>query len=91
MNFFDNPSLRYAKDISHPRINNGQPVPLFEPVAPEGMPSINTLTGWDATADRHNRRSFARVFGREPVCGAELRAWEGNHFSKDFQWAEDSV
>ena len=86
MNPFNISGLRYVGYTSNPRVNNGQPVPLFEPVTLVGRPSINTMEGWNVTADKHNRRSFAKVFGREPVCTDELRAWEESHFSKDFQW-----
>lgn len=80
------PGTTYIGQIAHPNVNGGQPVPHFAPVdRPNG---INTQGGWNALADRVNRRSFAIVFGREPVCEAELRAWEGSHFSKDFRWCQ---
>lgn len=88
MDLFNVPGLRHVGYTSHPRVNHGQPLPLFEPVAPEGRLSINTPEGWNTAADRHNRRSFAIMFGRKPVCAAELRAWEDTDFSKDFQWQQ---
>ena len=72
---FKAPGLRYVEHISHPQINNGQPLPVFEPVAPEGRPSINTFEGWNASADRANRRSFISANGREPQNREELYAW----------------
>lgn len=85
-NPFDVPGLRYVGQVSHPQVNNGEPVPQFEPVAPEGKLSINTLEGWNKYATEGNRRAFYQVFGRKPVCDAELRAWEKSDFSKDFRW-----
>ena len=70
------PGMIRIGQISHPRVNGGQPLPLFEPIAPENHPSINTMEGWNSLADKQNRRSFAVVFGREPNNDAELRAWE---------------
>lgn len=74
-NPFDTPGLRYICEYSHPRVNHGQLVPLFEPVAPEGRPSINTLEGWTAAADRVNHKSFISANGREPRNREELYAW----------------
>ena len=91
MDLFNTPGLRYAGALSHPHVNGGEPVPVFEPVVLPGQSDINTLEGWNAQADKANSKSFRRVFGRDPVCKAEQRAWECSHFSKDFQWAEDSV
>lgn len=86
MNLYNAPSLRYVGHVSHPHVNGGQPLSMFEPVAPEGRPSINTLEGRNAIADKYNRKAFLDVFGREPSCTAELRAWEASHFSNDFRW-----
>lgn len=74
-----------------PHVSNGKPLPVFEPVIPEGRPDINTLEGWNTLANKANRRAFAADFGREPVCDAELRAWEHSHFSKDFEWDPGAV
>ena len=70
---FEAPGLRYVEHISHPQVN--QPLPVFEPVEPEGRPSINTLEGWTAAADRVNRKSFIAANGREPKNREELYAW----------------
>lgn len=67
--------LRYVRHISHPQVNDGQFLPLFEPVAPEGRPSINTLEGWNKCADDGNRRAFISTNGREPKSKEELYAW----------------
>jgi len=75
MNPYDAPGLSYVGHISHPRVNCGRPLPVFEPVAPEGSPDINTMDGWNALTDRVNRRSFLRANGREPVDDAELHSW----------------
>lgn len=69
------PGTVYIGQISHPNVNGGQPVPHF---APASCPnSINTMGGWNALADRVNRRSFLHANGREPVDDAELRSWVG--------------
>jgi hypothetical protein len=59
---FNSPALQFDGHISHPQINNGQPLPLFQPVAPEGRPSINTLDGWNqlvAETERRHREAVA--------------------------------
>ena len=86
MNPLNVPGLRYVGHVSHPRVNHGEPLPLFEPVAPEGCPDINTPEGCTAFANKYNSKAFRQVFGRDPVCTTELRAWENSHFSKDFRW-----
>ena len=72
---FKAPGLRYAGEYSHPQVNHGQPLPVFEPVAPKDRPSINSLEGWKASADAENRRSFISANGREPKSSEELYAW----------------
>ncbi len=72
---FNAPGLRYMGDLTHSHVNHGQPLPVFESVAPEGRPSINTLEGWNAAADRVNRKSFISANGREPKNKEELDAW----------------
>ena len=42
------PGLRFVGYASHPRVNHGEPLPLFEPVAPKDRPSINTVEGRNA-------------------------------------------
>ena len=81
-NPFNCPGLRYTGDISCENINDGTPLPVFEPVVQEGHPDINTLDGWNALCDRANRRSFIRIHGREPRDTAELRTWEEQFFAK---------
>ena len=67
------PGTVYIGQAAHPHVNGGQAVPHF---APADRPnSINTMDGWNALADRVNRRSFLQVNGREPVDDAELRCW----------------
>lgn len=83
---FSAPGLCYVGDVSDPHVNHGQSLPMFEPVAPEGRPDINTLEGWNAMADKYNRKAFLDVFGREPSCTSELRAWESSYFASDFKW-----
>lgn len=74
-NPYEASGLCYVGEYSDQRVNNGQPLAVFEPVAPEGRPSINTLEGWKAAADRVNRKSFISANGREPENDAELSAW----------------
>lgn len=86
MNPYDTPGLRYVGHVSHPHVSNGKPLPVFEPVTPEGRPDINTLEGWTALTNKYNSIAFRDIFGRDTICIAELRAWEDSHFSKDFEW-----
>lgn len=72
---FNTTGLRYVRDISCERVNGGDPLPLFEPVATEGRRSINTLEGWNNLADEGNRRSFISANSREPENDAELKEW----------------
>lgn len=67
------PGLSYIGTITNPHVNQGAPVPLYEPVNHPG--GINTLEGWNALADKQNRRSFLRKFGREPKNESELWEW----------------
>ncbi len=90
MDLYDAPGLRYVGHVSHPHVSGGKPLPVFEPVAPVDRPSINALEGWTALANKDNTMAFRDVFGREPVCDAELRAWGDSHFSKDFRWKTDT-
>lgn len=83
---YNAPGLRYVGHVSHPQVNHGLVLPMFEPVPVEGRPDINTQEGWNKLATENNRREFVRLFGRYPICDAELRAWENSHFSKDFCW-----
>lgn len=74
-NPFDIPELRYVGDISCEDVNDGAPMPLFEPVEPEDRPNINTLEGCNRLAAEINRRSFVSANGRKPESEAELNAW----------------
>ena len=74
-NLFNAPGLRYVGEYSHPQVNHGQSLPVFEPVAPEGRPSINTIEGWNKFAEEGNRKSFISANGREPKNREELYAW----------------
>ena len=67
------PRTVYIGQVTHPYVNGGQPVPHYAPVKRPN--SINTMGGWNALADRVNRRSFRHANGREPVDDAELRNW----------------
>ena len=69
------PGCTFIGYIAAGNVNNGSPVPLFEPAPPPGKLSINTLEGWNAAADRQNRRSFRAALGRDPVSDTELRSW----------------
>lgn len=72
---FKFPGLRYVEDISIEGINNGDPLPLFEFVAPKGRPGINTCEGWERACEENNTRAFVREFGREPDNYNEVRKW----------------
>lgn len=69
------PGCIFAGYTEHPNINEGKPIPIFEPITPKDRPDINTLEGWTLTADKQNRCSFFVVFGREPVSRDELYNW----------------
>lgn len=70
------PGIEFVGMYSDPRVNDGAPIPMFTSKPPaDGRPSINTVEGWNAAANRINRRSFLSAFGREPENGAELDAW----------------
>ena len=86
MSPYNAPGLRYVGHVSHPHVSDGKSLPVFEPVAPTGQPDINTLEGWTALTNKYNSIAFRDIFGRDPICIAELRAWEDSHFSKDFEW-----
>lgn len=84
INPFNNQGMCCVGEVSHPQINDGRPLPLFEPASPSNRPSINAVEGWNAAAEKANSRAFFQVFGRYPTCNAELMAWEDSHFSKNF-------
>lgn len=87
LDLFNTPGLRHVGSVTNERVNGGNPVPLFEPVSPAGNLNINTLEGWNAAAEKANRRAFSQAFGRKPSCADELKAWQDSHFSKDFVWS----
>ena len=87
INPFNRQGMRGVGEVSHPQINDGRPLPLFEPVSPKDQHSINTMEGWNAAAEKANSRAFFQVFGRYPTCHAELMAWEDSHFLKNLQGA----
>jgi len=49
MNPFDIPGLRCCGLLL---LSDGSLLPEFEPEAPAGRPSINTMEGWNALAER---------------------------------------
>lgn len=67
------PGMIFTGQVSHPLMNQGQPVPLYCFADRPG--GINTLEGWNTLANRINRRSFVLANGREPMNDAELRLW----------------
>ena len=70
------PGVEFVGMHIDPRVNHGAPTPIFTSKPPaDGHPSINTVEGWNAAADRINRRSFVFAFGREPKNDAEVDAW----------------
>lgn len=75
MSIFDIPGCVFIGCITANNVNGGRPIPLFEPAAPLHGASINTLEGWNASADRHNRRSFRIANGRDPSSDRELMEW----------------
>ena len=74
MNPFDVPGCTFISYIRNRNINRGRPIPLFTP-APPDLVSINTMEGWNAIADKQNRRSFRLAHGRDPADDVELRRW----------------
>lgn len=80
------PYAEFVGMFSDSKINNGQELPLFKSAPPKNRPGINTLEGWNALCKKNNTKVFIDIFGREPSCDAELRAWYDSHFSSDFRW-----
>ena len=76
MNPFAIPGCTFIGFIAADNVNNGHPIPLFAPgPPPPGKADINTLEGWNAAAEKQNRRSFRVDLGRDPVNDTELRNW----------------
>ena len=51
------PGLVFAGYTADPRVNGGQPVPLYELAErTDGKPSINTVEGWNALVEEQERR-----------------------------------
>lgn len=90
MEQFNITGMRCIGQVVNTKVNGGRPVPLFEPVPPAGRPSINTMEGWNAAAERANTRAFNQVFGRNPACSDELMAWERSGFDRSFSWAGEA-
>lgn len=84
INPFNRQGMRGVGEVSHPQINDGRPLPLFEPVSPKDRPSINTMEGWNAAAEKANSLAFLQAFGRYPTSPAELRSWVDSLLYKDF-------
>ena len=81
---YGRPGLRFVGEMSHPQVNRGRPIPVFEPVAPHDRPSINTLEGWNSLAERpenlYSRAAavqYLEAHGREATeeAIAEYRDW----------------
>ena len=72
---FKFPGLRYVEHISIEGINNGEPLPLFEPVPPKDRPGINTLEGWMRSCVESNTKAFVSTFGRQPANYEEVQHW----------------
>ena len=88
-NPYEAPGLQYIGHVSHPQVNYGQPLPVFEPKAPVDGPSINTEEGWALFHKRMTEENcvyFLQAFGRDPICIEEVEAWERSYFVKDFIW-----
>ena len=83
------PGMAHIGDVCHPHVNGGQALPVFMPVSPKDRPDINTLEVWTDLANKHNSMAFRYVFGRDPSCIGELRAWEESHFATDFRWGAE--
>ena len=41
------PRMQMVGMVSHPVVNNGAPVPVYENIRDESRPDINTLEGWN--------------------------------------------
>ena len=59
--------LVYTGEFNDPRVNGGQPLPLYEP-APrtDGRPDINTVEGWNRMRHGFAARALRKCLGREP-------------------------
>ena len=66
----ENSGLTFQGYVSHPRVNEGSPVPNFTMNG-----NLNTLEGWNAAAMEANRRSYAAVTGKEPTSDHEFMDW----------------
>ncbi|MBQ3194172.1 MAG: hypothetical protein IJB59_11485 [Oscillospiraceae bacterium] len=76
MNLFEMPGCMLIGYVRANNINGGKPIPLFNPAPPPTEKlDINTLEGWNAVAEKQNRRSFRTAFGRDPANDAELTQW----------------
>ena len=75
MNPLTIPGCVFIGYVSDDNVNNGSPVPLFEPIPSPDKQDINTMDGWNTIADQGNRRSFRLANGRDPVNDAELDSW----------------
>lgn len=49
--------LRLVGTVSNPYVNHGELLPLYEPITPEGRPSINTVEGWNALCEAQERKN----------------------------------
>lgn len=57
------PGLVFAGYTADPRVNGGQPVPLYEfAERKDGRPSINTVEGWNEFAEDQERRNRERGY-----------------------------
>ena len=84
INPFNCQGMCCVSEVAHPQINDGRPLPLFDPASPKDRPSINTMEGWNAAAEKANNRAFLQAFGRYPTSPAELRSWVDSLLHKDF-------
>ena len=82
MDLYKIPGLVFKGFVQAENINGGNPIPLFECKAPTDKPSINTLEGWCAAVDAHNRHNFRLLMGRDPIDEAEFQAWVPTQFTR---------
>lgn len=53
--------LTFCGMVSDSRVNNGEPLPLFESKErADGKPSINTQEGWNAFCEEHEKRMIGK-------------------------------
>lgn len=48
--------LKYVGEVFSPLVNEGAAIPLFEMDTPKNKRDINTVDGWNAMVEEHERK-----------------------------------